>query len=98
MALYELEKATIGDIEGQGYAFTRKTVFGKVYQGVFFPDDDTAMEELQEEDELTFSGLVYHRRRNRSARKKEESFPVSIIDSTTTPLGERAEFKAADSP
>lgn len=96
MAIYELEKVTLGDVEGHGYAFTRKTVFGKAYQGVFFPENEEALDALREEEEVTFSGPVYHRRRDRSARKAKEELVVSIIGSTSTPMGERAEFEATE--
>ena len=96
MAMYEMGKVKLGDVEGQGYAFSKKTVFGKTYQGVFFPDDEEALERLQEEEELMFSGPVYHRRRDRTARRKEEELVVAIVDSTSTAVGERADFKALE--
>ena len=46
MAMYEMGKVKLGDVEGQGYAFSKKTVFGKTFQGVFFPDDEEALERL----------------------------------------------------
>lgn len=95
MAMYELEKVVLGEVEGEGYAFTRKTVFGKTYQGVFYAEDDEALEALLEgEEELTFEGPVYHRRRDRSSRKKREELTVEIIGSTPTPRGTRTEFSA----
>jgi hypothetical protein len=98
MGIYEPEKVKLGDVEGIGYAFTRRTAFGKAFQGVFFTEDEEALEQLQDQDEVTFTGAVYHRRRDRSARKKEESLTVSIIDTVSTPMGERAEFEAIDNP
>ena len=98
MAKYKLDRAVLGEVEGQGYAFTRKTVFGKTYQGVFFAENESALEDLNGEEEITFSGPVYHRRRDRSARKKEEELTVSIVNSTSTPMGERAEFEAVENP
>lgn len=96
MARFELGRVTLGDIEGQGYAFAKKTVFGQTYQGIFFPDDEEALEQLRGQDEVMFSGPVYYRRRDRSARLKEEELVVAIVDSTTTPVGERADFEAVE--
>ena len=98
MAMLELEKVTLGDVEGQGYAFTRKTAFGKSYFGVFFAENDEELETLKEEDELDFSGTVYHRRRSGKYRKSEEEMPVSIVGVTPTGLGERVAFEAVENP
>ncbi len=96
MSFYELKQAELEDLEGRGYAFTKKTVFGKSYQGVFFVENEDAVEELKEQDELTFSGIVYHRRRSRDPRLKKESFPIEILDVTSTRMGERIDFASAE--
>jgi hypothetical protein len=96
MAMYQLQKATLGDVSGKGYAFAHKTFFGKAYQGVFFPDEDEAVETLRDQGELVFSGSVYHRRRDRTSRRSTEELTVAIVDSTVTPMGHRAEFEAKE--
>lgn len=96
--MFELETAKLGEVEGQGYAFTKRTAFGKAFQGVVFVDDSETAETLKEEDELVFEGTVYHRRRSRGPRKDSDTFPVEITGVTTTGLGERISFTAVDNP
>lgn len=91
MSLYDLHNATLEDIEGEGFSFSKKTVFGKKYQGVFFGDGIS--EEVDEEDEATFSGILYDR-----SREKEKTFSVQITNVTSTPAGERADFVATEKP
>lgn len=97
MPLFELETASLGESEGQGYAFTKRTVFGKAIQGVMFVEGDE-VESLKDEDELVFEGTVYHQRRTKGPRIEEESFPVEIVDVTSTGLGQRITFEAVDNP
>ena len=94
--MYELGKVTLDGIEGQGYAFSRKTAFGKTFQGVFFPKEEEDLEELQEREKITFSGPVYHRRRNRSARRATETLEVAIENTISSPMGERARFESTE--
>jgi len=90
MSLYDLRNATLEDVEGEGYCFSKKTVFGKQYQGVFFGE---GIDELVEEDDLTFSGILYDR-----SREKEKTFSVEITNVTSTPAGDRADFIATEKP
>ncbi len=94
MSLYNLHNATLDESEGQGFAFSEKTVYGKEYKGVFFfeknPDDGASP---QDEDELTFTGILYDR-----SREKEKSFPVAVTDVLSTPSGERVDFIATGKP
>lgn len=90
MATYDLRHATLEDIEGQGFCFSKKTVFGKQYHGVFFGEE---VAPLQEKEEVTFTGVVYDR-----SREKEKSFSVEITNVTPTPAGERADFIATEKP
>ncbi len=90
MSLYDLHSATLENSEGEGYCFSKKTVFGKKYQGVFFGDD---ISNLEGENEVTFSGIVYDR-----SREKEKTFNVEITNVTSTPAGERADFVATEKP
>lgn len=98
MGLYQPKKATIDDTEGRGYAFSRKTVFGKSFQGVIFVEGDQEQPEVEEgasataeafkeEEEAVFSGIVYDR-----SREREDSFPITVTNVVTTPLGERIDF------
>ena len=105
MGIYDTKKASLdtpeeaesAPIEGEGFAFTEKTVFGKTFQGVFFVEEDEEMENLDElqaqEDELSFTGIVYDRRRS-----YRESFPIMITDVTSTRAGNRVDFVSADNP
>lgn len=90
MSLYDLHQATLADIEGEGYSFSKKTVFGKKYQGVFFGED---ISKFEEDDEVTFSGILYDR-----SREKEKTFSVQITNVISTPAGERADFVATEKP
>lgn len=90
MSLYDLHAATLENAEGEGYCFSKKTVFGKQYQGVFFGEN---ISQLEDEDEVTFSGIVYDR-----SRGKEKSFNVQITKVISTPAGERADFVATEKP
>lgn len=95
--MYELGKVMLDDVEGQGYAFSKKTVFGKTFQGVFFPDNEEDLEVIQAKEELTFQGPVYHRRRDRTARLSEgEELSVTITNTIQTQIGERARFEAVE--
>ena len=92
MPIYKLDSAQLGDLEGQGYAFSRKTVWGKAYKGVFFGEDEK-LENIQDEDEVTFKGKVYLR-----SRVSELDKPVTITNLTQTRNGLRADFEAVGNP
>ena len=93
MGLYQPKKASIDETEGRGYAFSKKTVFGKSFQGVVFVEGDVetpeteALKELKEEDEATFTGTVYDR-----SREKEDTFPITVTNVVSTPSGDRIDF------
>ena len=96
MSLYNLHEATLNENEGQGYAFSEKTVYGKAYKGVFFFDRDAEDEDVQnvsDKEELTFTGILYDR-----SREKEKTFPISVTDIISTPSGERVDFIATEKP
>ncbi len=90
MSLYDLRNATLEDVEGEGFCFSKKTVFGKQYYGVFFGED---IADLEEEDDLTFSGILYDR-----SREKKKTFSVEVTSVTPTPAGDRADFVATEKP
>ncbi|MGI9174995.1 MAG: hypothetical protein ACR2GR_06725, partial [Rhodothermales bacterium] len=90
MSLYKPKKASIDETEGRGYAFSKKTVFGKAFQGVIFVEGDEEnidAEELKEDEEATFTGTVYDR-----SREKEDTFPITVTNVVSTPSGERIDF------
>lgn len=95
MSLYDLQDAKLNDMEGQGFAYSEKTVYGKAYKGVFFSENDNeAMNELEDqEDDATFEGILYDR-----SREREKSFSVNVTDVISTPSGERADFIATEKP
>lgn len=95
MSLYDLHDAKLNDKEGQGYAYSRKTVYGKAYKGVFFAKEDIeSVEALTEgEDEPTFTGILYDR-----SREREKSFSVEVTDVLSTPSGDRVDFIATEKP
>lgn len=88
MSLYDLRNATLEGIEGEGFCFSKKTVFGKEYQGVFFGE---GINGLEDEEHLTFKGILYDR-----SRAKEKTFSVEVTSITSTPAGERVDFIATD--
>jgi hypothetical protein len=94
MSLYDLHDATLNDMEGEGFAYSQKTVYGKAYKGVFFSEDSEEVEQLAEkEDDATFTGILYDR-----SREREKSFSVEVTDVISTPSGERADFVATEKP
>jgi len=97
MSLYDLHDAKLNEMEGEGFAYSEKTVYGKEYKGVFFGEDEEEIEALaeaeEEEDEPTFEGILYDR-----SREREKSFSVEITNVLSTPSGERADFVATEKP
>lgn len=93
MAIYELKEAALNGVEGQGYAFPIKTFRGKEYKGVFFANDEAAIEQAEGEDAVEFTGTIYDR-----TRERVETFEVSVVNTVTVGIGERADFVALDNP
>ncbi|PSQ70639.1 MAG: hypothetical protein BRD26_04420 [Bacteroidetes bacterium QH_1_64_81] len=46
MSLYDLHDATLNDMEGEGFAYSEKTVYGKAYKGVFFGEDSVEVTDV----------------------------------------------------
>lgn len=92
MALYQHQDAQLGEIEGTGYLFRKQTPFGDQYQGVFFAPDDASdkMEQLQDADSVTFSGIAYKKNRSGKVSSNEVEFEVDVKSLTTVAMGERA--------
>ena len=94
MSLYDLHNAKLNEMEGEGFAYSQKTVYGKASKGVFFGENEEEIEKLaDDEDEATFEGILYDR-----SREREKSFSVEITDVISTPSGERADFVATEKP
>jgi hypothetical protein len=94
MSLYDLHDAKLNEMEGEGFAYSQKTVYGKAYKGVFFGEDSETIEELADsEDDAQFEGILYDR-----SREREKTFSVEITDVISTPSGERADFVATEKP
>jgi len=94
MSLYDLHDAQLNDFEGEGFAYSQKTVYGKAYKGVFFAEQGISIEDLAEEDDdAEFQGILYDR-----SREREKSFSVEITDVISTPSGDRADFVATEKP
>ncbi len=94
MSLYDLHNAKLNEMEGEGFAYSEKTVYGKEYKGVFFGEDEDEIEKIvDDEEEPTFEGILYDR-----SREREKSFSVEITDVISTPSGERADFVATEKP
>lgn len=94
MSLYDLHNAKLNEMEGEGFAYSEKTVYGKAYKGVFFGEDGDELEKIvDEEEEPTFEGILYDR-----SREREKTFSIEITDVISTPSGERADFVATEKP
>lgn len=96
--MLEMGHVKLGEQEGQGYAFTRRTAFGKACHGVFFARDEETIDQLKDQEQITFTGPVYYRRRSGSYRRKEEELTVNVVNSTSTPMGERIDFESVENP
>lgn len=94
MSLYDLHDAQLNDFEGEGFAYSQKTVYGKAYKGVFFAEQGVSIDDLTEkEDDAEFQGILYDR-----SREREKTFSVEITDVISTPSGDRADFIATEKP
>lgn len=94
MSLYDLHNAKLNEMEGEGFAYSKKTVYGKAYKGVFFGEDEEEIEKLaDDEEDATFEGILYDR-----SREREKCFTVEVTNVISTPSGERADFVATEKP
>lgn len=98
MPLYRKEEATLGDIEGEGFAFRKRTFRGDEYKGVFFVDDeaDVDLESLTDEGKVEFTGTVYRKTRAGKVRKRITTFLVDVKNLISVRIGERADFKVLE--
>lgn len=91
--MFELQPVTLGDLKGQGYAFKRKTAFGQIRRGIVFLADETELEQLQEEETVTFAGPCYYKQRG----PRDREFDVVVEEIITTPMGARIDFVEVES-
>ncbi len=94
MSMFELQPVTLGDLEGQGYAFKRKTAFGQARRGIAYLNDEDQVDWLREQEAVTFTGPCYYKQRG--ARDRE--FDVIVEEVTPTRMGARVDFVEVDYP
>lgn len=61
MALYQLQDATLGDLNGQGYVFPSDDTGGSGFRGVFFAEPEAAPENIVAAEPMPFEGIVYRK-------------------------------------
>lgn len=99
MALYyRHQEATLGDIEGTGYAFRVPTLQGDRYRGVFIASGEGAddLTEVADAEEVTFSGVLYRRTRSGSVSSEQAEVAVDVTKLDTVALGERVIFEVKE--
>ena len=94
MPLYTPQEATLGTLEGRGYAFTSQTHRGKQLQGVFFGSEEhlNDLTALCSKDKVRFDGVIYNKNKSGKITKKTQSFFVDVQDVHSVHAGERADF------
>jgi hypothetical protein len=93
LAIYTLKEAELNGVEGRGYAYPVKTFRGKEYKGVFFAENEEAIEVAEGEEEVEFTGTIYDR-----TRERVETFNVNVVNTVSAGIGERADFVALEKP
>ena len=98
MALYSHQDATLGDMEGTGYLFRRRSPLGDEYKGVFFgPEGESeAIEKLLEEEEVTFSGVLYKKNRSGKVTQEKVELAVDVTSYREVSMGDRLLIEAVD--
>jgi hypothetical protein len=91
LALYELKDATLGGVDGQGYAFVVETFRGKEYKGVFFASEKEPLEALEGADAVEFAGIVYHK-----TTSGNDTLNVDITKVLSVGVGARADFSVVE--
>lgn len=92
MALYEHQNARLGAIEGTGYLFRKKTVFGEEYKGVFITPEENAEDlvALKDQETVMYSGVAYKKNRSGDVTKEKVEYPVDVTSLSSVAMGERA--------
>ena len=98
MAVHTLQDATLGSLEGKGYAFVKRTTNGDNIQGVFFgsEEDRDELKALRAKDKVRFKGVVYNKRKSGDITAKKQAFLVSVRDLLSVRAGERAYFEVLE--
>jgi len=98
MALYKHQDAQLGEIEGSGYLFRKRTVHGDEYYGVFIGPEDSAdqLEKMKGEETVTFSGVAYRKNRSGKVKRAEGEYNVDITGIKSVGMGERALLEVVD--
>jgi len=87
VAIYELRNAELDGLPGQGYAYPIKTFRGKEYKGVFFGENEDALQALTEKGPVPFSGTVYE-----TTRERSDTLTVEVVNTLASGIGPRADF------
>ena len=98
MALYNHQEAKLGELEGTGYLFRRRSPLGDEYKGVFFGPDGEAetLESLVDEDPVTFSGVLYKKNRSGKVSQEKVELAVDVTSYREVSLGDRALIEAVE--
>ena len=99
MSLYAARQATLGEIDGNGYAFLKLSGINGQYEGVFFVDADMKeqLEPLTGQDSVSFTGVVYTKNRSGGVRENRETVEVDVYNLVSVGVGARADFRVVDS-
>ena len=98
MAVHTLQDATLGSLEGKGYAFMKRTMSGDKIQGVFFgsEEDQDELKALRAKDKVRFRGVVYNRRKSGGITEKKQVFLVNVRELLSVHAGERVYFEVVE--
>jgi len=98
MALYELQAAKLGAIQGRGYAFLKRNNMKESYKGVFFAGEEDAqqLEPLLGEEPVTFTGVIYKKNRSGAVVQKVDTVQVDVSNLISVHAGERADFSVIE--
>ena len=98
MALYSHQEATLGDLEGTGYLFRRRSPLGDEYKGVFFgPEGESeTLESLVDDEPVTFSGVLYKKNKSGKVSEKQVELDVDVKSYREVSMGDRALIEAVD--
>ncbi|NND73349.1 MAG: hypothetical protein HKN43_17370 [Rhodothermales bacterium] len=99
MSLYAARQATLGEIDGSGYAFLKRSSIKGQYQGVFFVESELKeqLESLTGEESVSFTGVVYTKNRSGGVRENRETVEVDVYNLVSVGVGARADFRVVES-
>lgn len=98
MAVHTLQNATLGPLEGEGYAFVKRTVDGDKIMGVFFgsEEDQDELRALRAKDNVRFKGVVYNTRKSGDVSQKKQVLLVKVRELLSVRAGKRAYFEVLE--